>query len=70
MMDFISSPVPFIAGMIARDNEHLEEIKTDARVKEAMEIGLSVVDLSSNEIYWTTEKEVRKTLFSYCKSAR
>lgn len=70
MMDFLSSPVPFIAGMVARNKKHLEKIKMDSRVREAMEIGLSVVDLSSNEVYWTTEKEVRKTLFTHCKSAR
>ena len=70
MMDFISSPVPFIAGMIARNGKHLKEIKMDARVKEARVIGLSIIDLSSNYVHWTTEKEVRKSLFSHCKSAR
>ena len=56
--------------MVARDSDHLEEIRLDDRVKEAMEIGLSVVDLSSESVYWTTEKEVRNKLFSHCKSAR
>jgi len=56
--------------MVARNSDHLEEIMIDDRVKEAMEIGLSVVDLSSNSVCWTTEKEVRNNLFSHCKSAR
>lgn len=70
MMDFISSPVPFIGGMIARNSKDLEKLIMDSRVQEAMDFGLTVINLSSNKVYWTKEKEVRLSLFRHCKSAR
>jgi hypothetical protein len=45
MLEFVSSPGPFLAGMVARDIWQLNAIKSDACVKEAVRDGLSIIYL-------------------------
>lgn len=56
MLDFVSSPVPFIAGMIVEDKQHLHSIIHDPGVKEAMMCGLSIVNLVSGKLIVTREQ--------------
>lgn len=56
MLDFVGSPVPFIAGMIAEGKKHLQSIIHDQIVKEAMLNGLSIVNLASGKLIVTREK--------------
>mmetsp|Transcript_31581 Transcript_31581/g.64889 ORF Transcript_31581/g.64889 Transcript_31581/m.64889 type:complete len:1488 (-) Transcript_31581:142-4605(-) len=56
MLDFVSSPVPFIAGMIVEDKHHLHSIIHDPGVKEAMMCGLSIVNLVSGKLIVTREQ--------------
>ena len=56
MLDFVSSPVPFIAGMIVEDKQHLHSIIHDPGVKDAMLTGLSIVNLVSGKLIVTRER--------------
>ncbi|EJK74322.1 hypothetical protein THAOC_04007, partial [Thalassiosira oceanica] len=56
MLDFVSSPVPFIAGMIVENKQHLNSIIQDHGVKDAMLHGLSVVNLVSGKLIVTREQ--------------
>eukprot|EP00546_Thalassionema_frauenfeldii_P022040 CAMPEP_0178898686 /NCGR_PEP_ID=MMETSP0786-20121207/2479_1 /TAXON_ID=186022 /ORGANISM="Thalassionema frauenfeldii, Strain CCMP 1798" /LENGTH=1151 /DNA_ID=CAMNT_0020569453 /DNA_START=87 /DNA_END=3539 /DNA_ORIENTATION=+ len=55
MLDFINSPVPFIAGVSARN---VYSVENDARVLEAMSTGMSLLNLKSNTVHITTENGV------------
>lgn len=59
MLDFVSSPVPFVAGMVCNGIKFSEIIDRD-EVKDAMKEGLSVVELTQGKLLVTTEKGVRK----------
>ena len=56
MLDFVSSPVPFMAGMIVESKQHLNSIIHDHGVKDAMLHGLSVVNLVSGKLIVTREQ--------------
>lgn len=56
MLDFVGSPVPFIAGMIVEGKKHLQSIIHDQGVKEAMMTGLSIVNLVSGKLIVTREQ--------------
>jgi len=56
MLDFIGSPVPFIAGIIVEGKKHLQSVIRDHGVKEAMLNGLSVVNLVSGKLIITREQ--------------
>ena len=56
MLDFVSSPVPFIAGMIVEGKQHLHNIIHDHGVKDAMLHGLSIVNLVSGKLIVTREQ--------------
>ena len=56
MLDFVSSPVPFIAGMIVDGKQHLHSIIHDYGVKDAMLQGLSIVNLVSGKLIVTREQ--------------
>lgn len=56
MLDFVSSPVPFIAGMIVEGKHHLHSIIHDHGVKDAMLHGLSIVNLVSGKLIVTREQ--------------
>lgn len=58
MIDFVSSPVPFVAGMVCNNTKYLEIIERD-EVKEAMKEGLSVVNLNQGKLLVTKEKGIK-----------
>ena len=60
IMDVVSSPVPYIVGMVARSKDSVTNITNDARVKAHMDEGLTVINLTSEEILWTTCKKINK----------
>ena len=60
IMDVVSSPVPYIVGMVARSKESVSEIENDIRVKAHMDEGLTVINLTSEEILWTECKTINK----------
>lgn len=62
MMDFVSSPVPFIAGMICEDKQQLRAITHHPSVKEAMLNGLSLVNLVTGKLSITREKATANVL--------
>ena len=64
MLDFVNSPVPFIIGMVAKN-----DILEDLRVKEAMKEGLSVVNLTTGSVQMTTEAGI-KSLVQRCAGPR
>ena len=56
MLDFVSSPVPFIAGMLVDGKQDLHSIIHDHGVKDAMLHGLSIVNLVSGKLIVTREQ--------------
>jgi len=61
-LDFVESPVPFIAGVLAGDEKEVEMILNDFCVQQALHYGLSVVDLYSGEVHFTKEVEFQNML--------
>ena len=55
MLDFVNSPVPFVIGMMAKNQEHSLLLERDHRVIEAMSEGLSVINLLTGTVHITTE---------------
>ena len=47
-MDFLNSPVPFIAGLVVSDDNDWSSILNDARVQSAIHDGISIVNLSKD----------------------
>ena len=60
IMDIVSSPVAQIVGIVARSRESVKELENDPRVKAQMDGGLTVINLTSEKILWTTCSEIRK----------
>lgn len=56
MLDFVSSPVPFIAGMLVEGKQDLHSVIHDHGVKDAMLNGLSIVNLVSGKLIVTREQ--------------
>jgi len=51
LIDFLSSPVPYITGMVADNGRHLQDMINDYRVQEAIASdGLSVLNLDSGKL--------------------
>ena len=63
MIDFISSPVPFIAGMVSRDRASVKRIEDDERVKHERKDGLTVINTTDWEVLWTEEDGLKNKLF-------
>jgi len=59
MLDFINSPVPFIAGVSVRD---VYAVEKDRRVLEAMSHGMSLLNLKTKTVHITAEKDVSKMI--------
>jgi len=57
ILDFVESPVPFLAGVLADGEKEIEIILNDDSVQSALYNGLSVVDLFSGEVHFTKETE-------------
>ena len=58
MIDFVSSPVPFVAGMVCNNGKFAEIIRMN-EVKDAMTEGLSVVNLNQGKLLMTKEKGIK-----------
>ena len=68
MLDFVSSPVPFIAGMVGKDKSSLKSIEMDDRVMNERIAGLTIIDITSSKVLWTQEIEIRKNMFARNRS--
>jgi hypothetical protein len=55
MLDFVNCPVPFIAGVAVRN---VVDVENDSRVLEAMNNGMSLLNLKNNTLQITSEKNV------------
>jgi len=62
ILDFVESPVPFIAGVVAEDEKEMKLIINDDSVQRALCNGLTVVDLLSGEVHFTKEVESHDVL--------
>lgn len=62
LMDFVSSPVPFIAGIVVNDIEQLRIVEEDERIMDAMLEGLSVLNLTSATLITTVEDGIEEML--------
>ena len=58
IMDIVSSPVPYIIGIVATNKTGVKKIENDMRVKAHMDEGLTVINLTSEKIIWTTCREI------------
>ena len=58
-LDFVNSPCPFIIGMVAENRTQSEKITDDARVKEALNEGVSVINLGTDTVHLTTEPGIQ-----------
>jgi hypothetical protein len=57
MIDFASSPVPFVAGMVCNNGKFAEIIRMN-EVEDAMKEGLSVMNLNQGKLIMTKEKGI------------
>ena len=58
MLDFVSSPVPFIAGLVSDKPNGLTKIEADFRVRNAVADGMSVLNINSGNIILTRENGI------------
>mmetsp|Transcript_27628 Transcript_27628/g.40807 ORF Transcript_27628/g.40807 Transcript_27628/m.40807 type:complete len:458 (+) Transcript_27628:151-1524(+) len=56
MLDFLSSPVPYIAGVVSSHKEGVSVVETDYRVVDAVMNGLSILNLTTGKLQITTEE--------------
>ena len=54
-IDFVSSPVPFIAGYVANNELDLDATLNDVRIQHAVMNGMSILNLSKGEVIITNE---------------
>jgi len=66
MIEFVNSPVPFIAGVVA-SRKDIVSIERDERVLNAMSEGLTIVNLVTSEIHVTSERGI-KSIMRSCPS--
>ena len=62
MLTFVSSPVPFIAGVVAESKEDMERIRKNNDVKQEARNGLTVVNLMSGNVKIKWNKVQDETL--------
>uniref|UniRef100_A0A7S0GHK8 UDENN domain-containing protein n=1 Tax=Proboscia inermis TaxID=420281 RepID=A0A7S0GHK8_9STRA len=62
MLDFVNSPVPFVVGMICDGTNDLKGIESDHRVTEAIEDGMSVLNLSEWSLRITNDDSILRLL--------
>lgn len=66
LIDFLSSPVPYITGMVADNGKHLQEMIYDYRVQEAIASdGLSVLNLNSGKLTTSGSDQVGEMIRMY-----
>lgn len=58
LLDIVESPVPFIAGIVLKDEASLDTLEQDERVNSAMEEGMSIINLTSKTFSPTSEDGV------------
>ena len=63
-LEFINSPVPFIAGLMPQNDEKLGDILKDDLVKDAISNGLIILNLNSNEVYVGNDEKQNSLAFS------
>lgn len=68
MLDFVSSPIPFIAGTIVENNNRLQELINDNGVREAIMSGLSIVNLVTGKLIVTRESVISNLLRRSCQA--
>lgn len=68
MLDFVNSPVPFIIGM-TMDNRACDNVVEDYRVVDAMNDGLSVINLTDGSVTLTTEAGIR-SMVQHCPAPK
>uniref|UniRef100_A0A7S4J9G5 cGMP-dependent protein kinase n=1 Tax=Odontella aurita TaxID=265563 RepID=A0A7S4J9G5_9STRA len=62
MLDFVCSPVPFIAGIVVDNKCLLSDIEKDHRVQSSMLDGLSVLNLTTGKLLVTNEEGTAEIL--------
>ena len=65
-LEFITSPVPFIAGLVPENDDKLNMVLKGDLVKDAMEGGLVILNLDSLEI--TFSKDDNRTSLAYSQT--
>ena len=58
LLDIVESPVPFIGGIVLKDDSSLRALEKEKRVQNAMEEGLSIINLTSKSFLPTSEEGV------------
>mmetsp|Transcript_37668 Transcript_37668/g.112823 ORF Transcript_37668/g.112823 Transcript_37668/m.112823 type:complete len:584 (-) Transcript_37668:22-1773(-) len=69
MLDFVLSPVPFIAGMSVESPDVLGVIESDERTTEAMTSGMSLLNLATGTLLITSEEGLANKL-NICPNLR
>jgi len=62
MLDFVTSPVPFVAGMAVNDYARVCAVEKDPRTLDAMDHGMSLLNLSTKTLHITSEAGISKML--------
>lgn len=62
MLDFVTSPVPFVAGMAVNDYARVCDVEKDPRTLDAMDHGMSLLNLSTKTLHITSEAGISKML--------
>jgi hypothetical protein len=62
MLDFVTSPVPFVAGMAVNDYGRICQVENDKRTLDAMANGMSLLNLSTKTLHITSEAGISKML--------
>ena len=58
MLDFVNSPVPFVAGMSVEGDHAMQLIEDDIRVIEAQSEGMSIINLKAGALLITSERGI------------
>ena len=58
MLDFVNSPVPFVAGMSVEGDHAIQLIEDDIRVMEAQGEGMSIINLKAGALLITSERGI------------
>jgi len=59
MLDFVSSPIPFIAGIVVDNHLRLDTIQNDDRIKNAHIDGMSILNITFGTVAITTEAGIQ-----------
>ena len=63
MRDIVSSPVPFLVGMVTYGEQELKEFEKSSQVHQALLNGMSILNLSTGALKITSEKGIRDMVF-------